>query len=284
MIVFRRLFLFATIIGFVLAPANAVRSAEIVHDDYGVDLSRFADIHRPKSKWLEPDSPWHPYLKRRFEDGLSTEDRQLSRSRQAVGECETVLTLELKGFLALYPNVKINLLDPDTKRVFETEIVPAVSPDYKRCRAWADLIAVVETEKRRWNLVGFGRGSLPSVFLLSRRSDAHPDLARMERIAATFLSLAVCDQYEPAYGDLVYLQADLGVLYLGYEELLYITQQAKRAGINAAAIEPLVRRAERRVDRYRLRDGVVRVPRDAFRSGAMLFAPQWMSELCRQEE
>ncbi len=204
-------------------------------------------VRRLDPKWRQSDSPFAGYLNQQFEKGLSENDRALSHASQLSGNCETVLTLELKGFLALYPDSWWHLFDPHNKRIFETEIVPNYSNAYRRCRARAELNAMVEAEKRRWNLDEDFYIDLPMPFLRRIIPDHEPSEIeqRFERAVAELLALAVCKQYAPAYADFLYVHNDLKRLVMSYGELLYIQQLAKANGLSFAELDGPVEEARR---------------------------------------
>ena len=231
----------------VLQIGGTIGFAATVIDDYGfADLRKYAEKNRLDPKWRQPESHWNPYINKRFEDGLTPGDRRLSRLRQEAGDCDTVLTLEMKGFLALYPETSIDFHVVELRREFETEIVPAISPAYKRCRAHKLLIPVIEAEKRKWNLHDTYHITLPRVFSSLPNQKATPEtLERLERVSAGILRLVVCDLHPPAFDDLAYLIEELKILHLLQDELRYIGQVAWQGGLSNTKLDRLIAEAER---------------------------------------
>lgn len=228
------------------AGAGPGFAATIMADSSETDMSGYARPYHHGVEPVSPDSFWHDYLEQPFEDGLSPKDRSLSRARQEAGDCETVLTLELKGFLKLYPALSARLIDPGTKRQFESRIVPVHSPAYRRCLAYKNLTAITESEKRRWNLDRAYIAGLPQVFEVIRKDEPRPlRTIRLERAAMTLLALAVCERYLPAFDDSIHMQTRLEILHIAGDEMLHFHRLAKRAGIEDPTLDRLAGEAFR---------------------------------------
>lgn len=100
------------------------------------DFDRFAkEKSQSKMHWIDSASPWAPFLKQQFSKGLSNEQLDESLTLERQERCNAVLTLALKGFNKLYPNLALIFLQSRIIDVFEDEIVPRFSHRYRRCVA-----------------------------------------------------------------------------------------------------------------------------------------------------
>lgn len=191
----------------------------------------YAEPYFPKPDLENIDPYWHPYLERWFEEGLSPAELALSRKQQRAGECETVLTLEMKGFLALYPVAEPDFHSSSVREIFATEIVPAYSPGYRRCVAFSRLNLLIEQTKQRYGVDETFMLYLPYTSLTVRYGkERTTEELRLERAALTLLSLAVCYRYRPAIDDVRFLIDELRVFNLYGAELLYFHEMAVKAG------------------------------------------------------
>ena len=195
-------------------------------------LHQLDDNSNSSIDWLGPSSPWRPYLHRQFADGLTKNQQMLSETYQSVGACEAVMTLELKGFLILYPQQTDDILDPRVLRVFETDIVPRYSHAYRRCIAKATLIAILEPVRRAWiRQPDWGMMNAGGVTLSRPQLSADDRTWTLYRAMLSLAKLALCESYRPALKDIVD--------YVGNRALNLLPRQIAvvKAAAHRAAIE-----------------------------------------------
>ncbi len=195
--------------------------------------------------WLSATSPWAPYLKRPFVDGLAPDARERLRRLARDGQCARVLTGIARGLWALHPEMKAAFLDDGVRAVFETEIAPRVSLDYRRCRARALIIPVIEAHRRKWPGEPDDLIDLPPVTAAgAARAGASPlskEAAAFGRGVAKLVRLGICHGFAPALGDLRELVARFRVVLFSGVEALYVDHVLAAAGLEAD-IDALQRR------------------------------------------
>ncbi|MCC2111900.1 MAG: hypothetical protein KDJ16_07695 [Hyphomicrobiales bacterium] len=182
--------------------------------------------------WQSEKSPWRPYLRRPFSDGLSDEAVALREEHERRGNCQPVITAEQTGFLNLYPYLLLVLMRDDIRTVFETEIVPARSAPYRRCIAHRKLYEVFEPLRRKWPADQVYLGGEEPVFSLNfcTRDETEPRDPLFNEAVCDLLRLAVCVDYPPAYRDLFALGADEPVFLVSELAAFYLVLRAEQLG------------------------------------------------------
>lgn len=127
-------------------------------------------LNTQASGWLEGGSPWAPYLRQQFTKGLSESDRLLSEKLQTQARCEEVLTLEQRGFIGLFKNLRWAFRHERVLQSFDGKLVPAFSYAYQRCRARHELVKLIEKEKRKHSGDALFFGRLPNTRVFRERT------------------------------------------------------------------------------------------------------------------
>ncbi len=200
-------------------------------------VHRLVDFSDSPIDWLGPLSPWRPFLHRQFSEGLDNDQRQMSETYQFAGACEVVMSLELQGFLALYPKQAEDILDPGVLRVFETEIVPRFSHAHRRCTAQATLIAILEPVRRAWiRQPDWGMMDAGGVTLRRPQLSADDRTWTLYRGMRSLATLAMCESYRPALKDIVDYIGN-GALVLLPHQMAVVKAAAHRAGIETDRLD-----------------------------------------------
>lgn len=187
-------------------------------------------------RWRGSDSPFMPYLKQPFTDGLSPAERTLSDAAAARADCRTVAALDLIGFQRLYPQLAQAWTADDMHDVFRDHVQRG-SLASLRCRAWRDLINVISRYRHskpalsglrlERGLIDWPEGSnVPS----------RTDRAEYVRAIRILFALAFCENVPPAAADLLTLHEN-GTVMLPDNEQSLLAALAQLAGLPLRASE-----------------------------------------------
>ena len=181
--------------------------------------------------WLSSKSPWAPYLAKPFTAGLSEADRVRELAAQERGDCRTVLRLQKRGFLSLYPFLRLALeRNGLAKTTFIMTVAPRHEPGLARCTAYRRLNYARAELARRWKapytvdstqLIG------PSV--LYEFDD--PAQAQWCQGVRTLYDLAISRDFKAAQRDLLALMAEPTRLILQLTAEYYVLERARRRGL-----------------------------------------------------
>ena len=223
-----------------VAAGRAVAEAPSVAGMFQREVADFADIAVAPHIWIGDESPWAPYLGTQFGEGSSDDDCARAVAAGRFGQCEIVLSLEQKGFLALYPDLRLAFSDDEAVRTsFAEHVVPQVSFAHRRCVAWRALVPIIEDAKRAY-AVGIGDSvflNLPRVTALYPPRDTATDRARAyHRSLRELLTLALCEEHPPSVRDVIELHIDERIPTVGYAGLWYLRQIALDHGIDVDAL------------------------------------------------
>lgn len=178
----------------------------------------------PKPKdWLSSSSPWSPLLTRQFHHALSEEDKQRSLVAQSLGQCEPVISAEIQGFYAMYPDLRAILSRDDIRANFEEVLLPNFSHALKRCRAHEILIPILEQTKRKYSHdetypVALPRAYVlePEPFLISNDEQTYSNAVR------DIFRLGLCNEFAPALEDIVWFETEIRTYQLKLENLIWL--------------------------------------------------------------
>jgi hypothetical protein len=183
-----------------------------------------------------------PYLAEQFSDSLSDADRETPLARQRVGECETVLTLEERGFFKGHPELMPSFAAPLVRQVFEQVVVPQHSHGLRRCHAHAALIPIIEATRRGAYLDETFTVELPSLSIWQAPSMRASAEARTFRDAVrSLVVLAFCARYVPAIADVVDLETDLHTNRLDYGHLRWLQEITAAARLDLQKLKQQTR-------------------------------------------
>ncbi len=184
-------------------------------------LSKYTQLKNERMHslhWFRRDlSPWLPYLKQPFEDGLSERDKKRYLDAQNVHRCYEVSDLDVKGFLNLYPQLGRLFTDLSIRYDFIIDVASELSRGKRRCAALQHLDrdflvrargVDVEIEGEDWSKNE--RLALPAAAYPWPNSDNPLHQLKL---------VAFCGDYRPAIADL--LQFDRA-----YEDVLTSTERA----------------------------------------------------------
>ena len=181
-------------------------------------------------RWRGADSPFAPYLKRPFTDGLSPAERDLSNAAAAQADCRTVAALDLIGFQRLYPQLAQAWTANEMHDVFRDDVQRG-SLASLRCRAWRDYITVVS----RYRQSDPALAGLPlerGLIKWPEGSDVPSGTDRAEYVGAirVLFALAFCENVPPAAADLLALH-ETGTVLLPDNERSLLAALAQLAGL-----------------------------------------------------
>ena len=208
-------------------------------DQFTHDVHEYQKVVRDgQGDWLSPASPWHIYLQRQFQDGLTLHQKNQHLVFQAKGQCDKVLKLEIGGFLTLYPELTPALSDKIVKNIFSLEIIPSHSFSVMRCRAHTLLNPVIEAEKKRdsqgYNLM------IPGTNLSVKQGKIYDPREIILRKAFTILfDLAACKDYKPAIKDIIGFR-NLHLIFVGNTQIRYFSVRAKFYGLDTIGFDPVL--------------------------------------------
>jgi len=225
-------------------PANAgATGADFWLMPASQELQRFytafsATSEKPadQRRWRGADSPFAPYLKRPFTDGLSPAERHLSDAAAGRADCRTVAALDLIGFQRLYPQLAQAWTADNMHDVFRDHVQRG-SLASLRCRAWRDYISVVlryRQSEPALSGLALERGLInwPEDGDVPSGTD-RTDYTRAIRVLFT---LAFCENVPPAAADLLALH-ESGIVLLPDNERSLLAALAQLAGLPLRASE-----------------------------------------------
>lgn len=136
-------------------------------------------------RWLEEDSPWHPFLKQPFHEGLSHAHRVAHARLIGDVKCREAAGYERRGFYKLYPELRNALSDKLVWKIFRQYILPIHSYRHRLCLAMRLLAPAVAKARRYGTNVFFYHFSFESEDWYEKKREAHLRLS---------LAIAVVDQ------------------------------------------------------------------------------------------
>lgn len=150
--------------------------------------------------------PWKPFMAHPFHEGLSLKQRKLYLELQESGDCQSVIQMDLIGFLTLYP-VLIRAFERNQIRSsFEHAIVFWHSNGARRCDALNSArkasSSINNTHMQRTITLPLRKERLPTYSnkIISSRLDSLKQ--KQENAYMNIYYLAVCKSYIPAIRDL----------------------------------------------------------------------------------
>ncbi|MDD9909450.1 MAG: hypothetical protein OXR62_07135 [Ahrensia sp.] len=253
-------------------------SQTTAHAAFEAAFDEFAKTDPIATDWVGVNSPWLQFLAQQFHEALDGQERERSKAAQQLGQCEPVISAEWQGFVRLYPDLQAIMLRADIRASFEKIILPQVSHALRRCRAYAQLIPILEATRRRYGLDETFAVALPRVSVF------HPQPIGASRKEETYnkavvqlYDLGLCERYKPALEDVVWLETQLRTHQLSVDSLDWLGSKL-----------PDVSKAQR--DLRAWRDYVVRLEKNsssglaAHRSGVERLdpglAPIQISQFC----
>ncbi len=234
---------------------------------------------RKPADWFSQESPWHPFLKRQFSEGLTPEETEKSLKAQKTGLCQTVIDLEILGFQRLYPDWAQALKMKSVRQSFVRDILPHHAPSLIRCNAHKILKSIIakakaegpeyfpynlpfgETDEKFGRIVSAGEKKFRSVF------------TRLKRLAfCRYDKLAILDLFE--------IKARWNRSDLGPREFYYLLKRAEQLGIKVPDAD-----RRRREFSHEINPFVLARMRAAFESGDIDQAQnelRWIFVICHQ--
>ncbi len=218
-------------------------------------IEAFDSGDRTAEEWLSQESPFAFALGQQFDEALTDNERTRMNVAVRHGQCEIVVSEQLRGFLRSYPNLARAIFKNGAfQTLFAQKVLPQHSHAYRHCTAWAALIPVLEEAKRRNVFDDYFLFDFPMVAFGKWQSELEDN--RLTHAMLPLLRLAMCDSYLPALEDIsdIAQRPDLTILLL--PELHWLEFKLAKAGKETATLMKLIE--ERRSE-----TGSTRLLRDA---------------------
>ena len=230
-----------------LALAGGVAKAEAQHRPHAKALRLLAEFNKRKAyplddaAWRPENGPWAPYIAEPPTDGLSARERELYRAALRLGDCQTVIGLQITSLLLRHPEIRSAHAYPSVSEAF-VETVVKKSPDYAYCVARGQLLSVRREvqELRLGSLMPF-RADL-AVRAIPFEADAATREGRLRstlcRAIRTLVGLALRQDHREAIQDLLEPLAQERLAVLPAEIAYYLNLRARRLKLTLRTGEP----------------------------------------------
>lgn len=173
-----------------------------------------------------PDNPFHPYLKKRFEDGLDKEDQTKFINAQLIGECFKVGRLVEKGFLRLYPFLKPVFKNHEKAGKLTFMLEYNYRAPFSRCSNYISL----NKFKNNHTLEEFPplnlKVEIEQKYQRLKNRGPKKDKDELITILVGFGSSAFCKDYHLSIGDVIAMANQPGGMVLTIDEELYLIERA----------------------------------------------------------
>ena len=202
--------------------------ASVAHADRRLDIfiEKYNALNGRTPPLAHIDSPFYPYHKHLFEQGLDEANLKALRDAQKKGKCILVDELVVKGFLGLFPFLKPAFDNRKRHTNLLFMIAKDGRPEDGRC---------MDHSRMRELLTLRPLGALPAVDFAERgisqsyvpRDPKGPHIA-----LHGFGRRAFCDDYPPSIGDLRAIANRPGGMVLTEQEGLYLLERARVHGLD----------------------------------------------------
>lgn len=195
-------------------------------------------------KWLQPGSPWGPYLDRPFTDGLSTSEKKAHRQAQDIADCKAVAELDKRGFLRLYAHLEPAFQRDEVETVFKKAIQPLRSLGAERCRhLWSlrhalEKLAAAKTNNEPLDVRLLGE--YDTYWSLRHPRGTVDPLQARDRSLSGLAGLAFCKDFAPAIEDVLEFITPPRLLILTPEEEYYIHRRTASLGLGPPDPHPVL--------------------------------------------
>ena len=194
-----------------------------------------AKIHHESSDvWKPENGPWAAYLKKSFKEGLSQSERALYEEVLNAGDCETVKSLQLAGFLLLNPSLRAAHARNFTSEIFVKTVVEK-SVEFDLCRNRSGIFSAlrdIEAKKLEHLLpLHIGGESEKAIHVLSENEKGHQAFSRLCWSAAGLVRMAINDEYRPAVEDVLKYLERPKLFTLPPQQAYYFYHRAKQLGV-----------------------------------------------------
>lgn len=174
-----------------------------------------------------PDNPFHPYLQKRFEDGLDKKDQTKLINAQLKGECFKVDRLVEKGFLRLYPFLKPVFKNHEKAGKLTFMLEYNYRTPFSRCSNYISL----NKFKNNHTLEEFPplnlKVEIAQKYQRLKNGGPKNDKEELISILFGFGELAFCKDYNLSIGDVIEMAHQPGGMVLTIDEELYLIERAK---------------------------------------------------------
>ena len=173
-----------------------------------------------------PDNPFHPYLDKRFEDGLDKKDQTNLIDAQLKGECFKVGRLVEKGFLRLYPFLKPVFKNHQKAGKLTFMLEYGYRAPFSRCSKYYYL----NKFKNNHTLEDFPplnlKVEIAQKYQRLKNGGPKKDKDELITILFGFGKLAFCKDYHLSIGDVIEMANQPGGVVLTNVEELYLIERA----------------------------------------------------------
>ncbi len=188
-------------------------------------IEKYDTLNGRKPPLAHVDSPFYPYHKQLFENGLDAEKLKSLRTAQKKGNCILVEKLVVEGFLSLFPFLKSAFDDSKQYSNLSFMIAKDGRPEEGRC---------ADHRRMRELLTSRPLEALPPVdFAEVDFSKAFDETSRKEISTAMygFGERAFCNDYPPSIADLRAIANRPAGMVLTEQEGLYLLERARVHGL-----------------------------------------------------
>jgi len=194
-------------------------------------LEKYDALNGRKPPLAHVDSPFYPYHKHLFENGLDAAKLKSLRAAQKKGNCILVEELVIEGFLGLFPFLKPAFDDSKRHSKLRFMIAKDHRPEIGRCN---DLRGMREM------MTLHPLGKLPPVDFAERDFGKSNDL--LDPIEISFYlhgfgERAFCNDYPPSIADLRAIANRPAGMVLTEQEGLYLLERAQVHGLEKRKYE-----------------------------------------------
>ncbi|MEM9028484.1 MAG: hypothetical protein AAGC70_08955 [Pseudomonadota bacterium] len=225
-------------------------SAEFLRalDLYANDVSTGLD-------WERPASPWFPYIESFDWEVVPVKDIALYLALQRTGQCQEVRYYTKRLFLERFPNLAAAFMSDAVVQIFMRELVVIKSRGLQRCRYLKSIASqqkILDNKERDFDpywLAPSEQKYPPNPFK-DRHYFGNAELRRNANLRL-LLSLAACDEYPPAVGDIVKFAASGRMLQLGPELEYYVLKLARELRVESRLIGKRLLAVAPQLDIYR---------------------------------
>lgn len=191
-------------------------------------------LDKLQNKYLplnHPDNPFHPYLDKRFEDGLDKTDQTNLTNAQLKGECFKVDRLVEKGFLRLYPFLNPAFKNHEKASQLTFMLEYGYRDPFKRCSNYKHL----NKFKKNHSLKDFPplnlKDEIAQKYQRQKNGDPKNDKDELISILFGFGKSAFCNDYHLSISDIIEMAHQPGSMVLTIDEELYLTERANHYGL-----------------------------------------------------
>lgn len=191
-------------------------------------LDKLQNVRLPLN---HPDNPFHLYLDKRFENGLTQTDKLNLRNAQLAGNCFKVNRLIEKGFLQLYPFLKPVFKSHPKAGQLTFMIEYSYRNPSNRCMNYKHL----NNFKKDHDLKNFPplnmKHEITQKFQRAKRGDPKNVKDELISILFGFGKNAFCNDDPSSIGDVLKMVHQPGGMFFTTDEELYLTERANQYDI-----------------------------------------------------